>query len=81
MKQNEDLNPNWSSLEFPEQIESIVRDHSLSYMEAVLHWCEERGYEADAGGDMVKKYPSIKSKIEREAQDLNFIKKRARLPL
>jgi len=58
---------------FTKLIENCVRDTRLSYIDAVVHMCEETQIDpAD-----IKKYisPSIKQKIEVEAQELNFLPK------
>lgn len=56
---------------FAKKIEDIVRHKNLSYIDAVLYFCEENKLdEID-----VKKYVSgpIKNKIEAEAMKLNFL--------
>jgi hypothetical protein len=56
---------------FAKKIEDIVRHENLSYIDAVLYFCEENKLdEID-----VKKYVSgpIKNKIEAEAMKLNFL--------
>jgi hypothetical protein len=60
--------------DFPSQIESLVESANLTYMDAVLHWCELRGLEYEVGGDLVKRHSSIKSKVRDEALVLNFVK-------
>lgn len=56
---------------FAKQIEDIVRYKNLSYIDAVLFFCEENKIDEED----VKKYVSgpIKSKIEAEAMRLNFL--------
>ena len=56
---------------FSKSIEEIVRYKNLSYIDAVLYFCEK--YKLDE--EDVKKYISgpIRSKIEAEAMKLNFI--------
>jgi hypothetical protein len=66
---------------FSQQIESLVWDLDVSYMEAVLHWCEKRGLEPEVGAELVKRSKPLLSKIQLEAEDLRFLKKTARLPL
>ena len=63
---------------FAKQIEEIVRYKNLSYIDAVLHFCEENKIDEED----VKKYVAgpIKSKIEAEAMKLNFLPRGNELP-
>jgi hypothetical protein len=60
-------------------IETMVRDYSISYMDAIVHWCEKNEMEIETAAKLVS--PLIKEKMLVEAQDLNIIKKSARLPI
>jgi hypothetical protein len=64
---------------FAKRIEEIVRLKNLSYIDAVLYFCEKNNLdEID-----VKKFIAgpIKSKIEAEAMKLNFLPRGNELPL
>lgn len=58
---------------FTKLIESCVREKRLSYIDAIVHICEE----AEIDPSDAKKYisQSIKQKVEVEAQELNFLPK------
>lgn len=60
--------------DFPSEVEFLVRAANLSYMDAVLHWCETRGVEFEVGGEMVKRHASIRNKIRDEARKLNCVR-------
>ena len=60
-------------------IEQIVKDTELSYMEAVLDYANNSEIEPEAMAKMLNQ--SIKDKIEVEAQNLNMLKKTAKLPI
>ncbi len=64
---------------FSKLVERAVQEHRLSYMDAVMHCCEENKIELEDA----KKYVStvIKSKLEAEAMSLNFLEKSATLPI
>lgn len=64
---------------FAKMTEDMVRNKSMSYMDAVVYLCEENDLEIED----VKKYiaTSIKDKIEVEAMNLNFLEKSADLTL
>ena len=60
-------------------IEQIVKDTELSYMEAVLNYADNSEIEPEAMAKMLNQ--SIKDKIEVEAQNLNMLKKSGQLPM
>jgi hypothetical protein len=65
---------------FAKMIEAVVaRDNSLSYMDAVIHLCEQMNVELEE----VRKFisPAIKAKIEAEAMRLNFLPRGNELPI
>lgn len=67
--------------EFPSEIEKLVRDNEIEYMEAVILWCERNGLEVEFAGELIRRNSVLKSKIQLEAENLNFMKKSARLPI
>jgi hypothetical protein len=70
-----------SKPKFSKLVEDAVYRLRLSYMDAVIHCCEENGIEVEDA----RKYVStvIKSKLEAEAMRLNFltVEKKAELPI
>ena len=61
-------------------IENIVKDKKVSYMEAVVLYCEENGIDPSNIKPLVNKH--LKEKIAYEAQSLNMLKdKTAKLPI
>jgi hypothetical protein len=64
---------------FSVKIEEIVRDKKLSYMDAIVWWCEEHEMEIETAAKLVNSL--IKDKLKREAEDLNYLAKTARLPV
>jgi hypothetical protein len=54
-------------------IEKLVLDEKMSYMEAVLHYCEEKLIDPLDIGKLIA--PTIKSKIEAEAMTRNLLPK------
>jgi len=57
--------------ELTKLVEKLVRDERMSYMEAVLHICEERSIDPLDIGKIVER--PIRNKIEIEAQQLNML--------
>lgn len=68
----------YSSEVFAKQIEHAVTVQNMSYMDAVLHYCETRHLEPD----MVVPFltTKIKTGIQRDAAKLHLIRERRELP-
>jgi Phage late-transcription coactivator len=66
---------------FFENIERIVYDKDVSYMDAVLLFCEDTGIEIEVAASLVQ--GTLKSKIKIEAEELHFLPKSntAKLPI
>lgn len=62
-------------------IETLVKQHQISYLDAALHFSETSGIELDIIAEIIKKNEVIKAKLEIEAENLNLIRKQSRLPL
>jgi hypothetical protein len=65
--------------EFSELVNKLSEELHLTRMEAILHHCEQTGLEVDVASTLVSS--ALKSKIREEAQELNLLKKTARLPV
>lgn len=66
---------------FIKEVNKIVLRNGCDYMDAVIHVCEKNGIEIEAAASMIKNNTIIKSKIQHQAEDLNYLPKRARLPI
>ena len=66
---------------FAEDIESLVLETKMSYIDAIVQYCEDNNIEVDSVNKLVSK--PLKEKIRWEATELNYLKKtsRGRLPL
>ena len=67
---------------FTQEIESLVLENkSMSYIDAIIHFCEQNGIDLESVPKLISK--PLKEKIKYEAQELNFLKRssRAKLPL
>lgn len=64
---------------FSNQIEAIVLSHKLSYIEAIMHHCEETGMEVEVAATLLNDI--VKSRIEAEAQELRYLPRGSALPL
>ena len=66
---------------FVSEIEELCRDKNIEYIDAVVMWCEKNNLEIETAAYWIKKDVTIKSKIQAEAEDLNILKRGARLPV
>lgn len=68
-----------SKAKFAKLIEDTVYKHKSTYMDAVIHVCQQHNVEVEE----VRKFitPIIKDKIEAEAMRLNFLPKLNTLPI
>ena len=76
------LNDKFISKErFAEEIEAMVLNTKMNYIEAIVEYCEEKGIEIESVSKLVSK--PLKEKIKFEATELNYLKKtsRGKLPL
>ena len=66
---------------FSAEIEDIVRrSRDVTYMDAILHYCENNNIEIETGAKLVNTI--IKKKLEAEAIELNCLKEKpAQLPV
>jgi hypothetical protein len=67
--------------DFSLRIEELVWMKDISYMEAIVMYCEETGFEVELAAKLIS--GALKSKIKIEAQELHYLPKSntAKLPL
>ena len=68
-----------TSAEFYTKIVKLVEDTKLSYMDAVMHYCDLNNMEPETAAQLVN--TKLKAQIREEAEVLNFLPKTAKLPL
>lgn len=66
---------------FYEEIEKIVKKFKTSYIDAVTYYAEKNGVEIEQLSSVINKHPKLKAMIELEAEDLNYLPKKSRLPI
>ena len=62
-----------------ENIESLVQKTKMSYIDAVMYYCEENKLEPETAGKMIG--GKLKQNIQDEAEDLHLIQRISKLPL
>ena len=65
-----------TSAKFSVEIEKIVKDSNLNYIEAVVQFCEDKNIEMDGINKLISK--PLKEKLKYDAQRLNFMKRTTR---
>ena len=64
---------------FAQDIESIVKLSKITYIDAIVTYCEEHNIEIETVPKLISK--PLKEKIKCEAINLNFLKKTSRATL
>jgi hypothetical protein len=62
-----------NSKKFALIIEGIVKDKRISYLDAVLHYCEDNDIDTASVGPLINK--PLKEKIKAEAEKLNLVER------
>ena len=68
-----------NSMIFMENIENLVQKTNMTYIDAVMHYCEENKLEPETAGKMIG--GKLKQNIQEEAEDLHLIERTSKLPL
>ena len=68
-----------NSMRFMENIEGVVQRTKMTYIDAILYYCEENKLEPETAGQMVG--GKLKQLVQEEAEDLNLVQKTSKLPI
>ena len=68
-----------NSMIFMENIENLVQKTKMSYIDAVMYYCEENKLEPETAGKMIG--GKLKQNIQDEAENLHLIQRTSKLPL
>lgn len=63
---------------FLSDIEALVVEKQLSHIDAIIHWCDIKKIEPEWISSMISNNLRLKSKIQIEAENLNFIPRSVR---
>ena len=63
------------------EIDRLVGTMRVDYIDAVVFYCEQHGIEVETAAAIIKANPKFKLKVQSSAEELNFLPKRARLPI
>lgn len=70
-----------SSTDFIREIERLVVAKKISFFEAVIYYCEINNIEVESVAGMIRQNTVLKAKIQTDAENVNMMKKTARLPI
>ena len=69
-----------TAAKFSAIIDTIVQEKQITYMDAIIYYCERHDFEIEQAAKLVS--PKIKRQLKLEAQELNFLAKpKGRLPV
>lgn len=63
------------------EIEKMVRNGGIGYIDAVIEYCEKNDLEVETISKIIKRDSVFKARIQNEAEDLNMIEKSVKLPI
>jgi hypothetical protein len=70
-----------TSADFVKEIDKLVISKNITFFDAVILFCETNNIEVETAASLVKQSTVLKAKIQVEAENLNMVKKSARLPI
>ena len=66
---------------FSSDIEKLVKEHKLNYLDAIIHWCEKKQIDPENIAQLVSGNMNLKRKLQTEAEGLNFIPRSIRIAI
>lgn len=66
---------------FFQEIDKLAMSMSVDYIDAVVFYCEKNNIEIETAASIIKSNPKFKLKVQCSAEDLNFLPRRAKLPI
>jgi ribosomal protein S12 methylthiotransferase accessory factor YcaO len=80
MEDKQHLEANFmTTAKFSTEVEILVNSDSMSYIDAIIHFCDKNEIELETVSKLISK--PLKEKLKHEAQQLNFIKKTSKAKL
>lgn len=70
-----------SASEFVREIENLVSEKDISYLDAIMLYVETNGIEVETVAAMVKQNNIIKTKLYSECESMNLVEKTNKLPM
>ena len=70
-----------SIVEFSKEIEKLVLDKKMEYIDAVVYFCEKNSIDIETAASLIKSNSKLKASIQTEAENLNYLPKTKQLPI
>jgi hypothetical protein len=70
-----------SPTQFMYEIDKLVEEKKIEYIEAVLLYCTQNEIELETAASLIKGSAKLKAKIQLEAEALNYLPKSGKLPI
>lgn len=70
---------NFTDNDFLKEIKQIEAS-GTDFLDAVVSWCDKNKIEIEVAIEIIKNNPKLKNQLEKAAEELNYIKKKTRLP-
>lgn len=70
-----------SPSQFMQEIDKLVEEKKIEYIDAVILYCKENEVEIETAASLIKGSAKMKAKIQIEAENLNYLPKSGKLPL
>lgn len=67
--------------DFQAEIEAVMSSKKVSFMDAVLIYCETTGIEVETAGSLIKSSAKLKARIQVDAEDLHYLPRSSKLPI
>jgi chorismate mutase len=67
--------------DFLVEIEKLVTDKRMEYIDAIVYYCEQNNMEIETAARLVKQNQRFQAKVRSEAEDLHYIPKTSKLPI
>ena len=68
-----------TTVRFSTEVETLVNSDSMSYIDAIIHYCDSNEIELETVSKLISK--PLKEKLKHEAQQLNYMKKTSKAKL
>lgn len=63
------------------EIERIVIEYKADYIDAIVHYCDKNDIEIETVASIIKSSGKLRSRLQAEGEQLNFLPRSARLPI
>jgi len=76
-----EINSVKSPTQFMQEIDKLVEEKKMDYIEAVIYYCNNNDIEIETAASLIKGSAKMKAKIQLEAETQNYLPKSGKLPL